>query len=201
MDLFLCGVYTPPRQRRVHKITRRNTDDSSWSKEDSHSFDDVITIESLNKTEKHWMADIKVNNTVHPFKIDSDADVTAMSVEAFYQIQTAKLPLKATKKILFGPCKDNLNSIGTFNAELRHEKELVKRLERFSLGRQPAQRLNLINRVDIVTSMKKIQEKYPTLFTGLGQTKNYEYDIKVTKDAQTLALTNPRQGQYHFTRN
>ncbi|CAB3983326.1 Hypothetical predicted protein [Paramuricea clavata] len=38
-----------------------------------------------------------------------------------------------------------------------------------------------------------VKEKYPNLFTGLGQIKDQEYDIKVTHEATPFAITVPRQ--------
>jgi hypothetical protein len=79
-----------------------------------------------------------------------------------------------------------MNCIGTFSSQLRHEDKttteeifVVKGLERSLLGRQAAQNLNLLNRVDALNSngMKEsVKEKYPNLFTGLGQIKDQEYE-------------------------
>ena len=38
-----------------------------------------------------------------------------------------------------------------------------------------------------------IKEKYPNLFTGLGQIKHQEHDIKLTQEATPYAITVPRQ--------
>ncbi|CAB4025773.1 Transposon Ty3-G Gag-Pol poly, partial [Paramuricea clavata] len=86
---------------------------------------------------------------------------------------------------------------------LRHEDKttteeifVVKGLERSLLGRQAAHSLNLLNCVDALNSneMKEsVKEKYPNLFTGLGQIKDQEYDIKVTHEATPFAITVPRQ--------
>jgi hypothetical protein len=40
---------------------------------------------------------------------------------------------------------------------------------------------------------ESVKEKYPNLFTGLGQIKDQEYDIKVTHEATSFAITVPRQ--------
>ncbi|XP_028416572.1 uncharacterized protein LOC114540649 [Dendronephthya gigantea] len=104
-----------------------------------------------------------------------------------------------------GPCKHKLNCIGTFASQLRHEDQttteeifVVKGLERPLLGRQASQNLKLINQVNVdvlnkVETEKTIREKHPNLFTGLGQIKNLEYDIKITQDAIPFAITVPRQ--------
>ena len=40
---------------------------------------------------------------------------------------------------------------------------------------------------------ESIKEKYPNLFTGLGQIKHQEYIIKLTQEATSFAITVPRQ--------
>lgn len=97
-----------------------------------------------------------------------------------------------------GPCHYKMDCIGTFTAELRHadrttteEVFVIKRLERSLLGRQAAQRLKLINRVDTLNSTE--MKEYPNLFTGLGKIKDQEYDIKVTEPTIPFAITVPRQ--------
>ena len=151
---------------------------------------------------KPWTADIKVNETTILFKIDSGADVTVIPLTV-YQRSNLQPTLRSTSKVLMGPCNYKMNCIGTFTTQLRHQDKttteeifVVKGLERSLLGRQAAHSLNLLNRVDALNSseMKEsIKEKYPNLFTGLGQIKHQEYDIKLTQEATPYAIVVPRQ--------
>ena len=102
--------------------------------------------------------------------------------------------------VLMGPCNYKLNCIGTFTLRLQHKrgttsKEIfvVQGLERSLLGRHAAQGLNLLNRVDALSSTEtkeRIKEKYPNLFIGLGQIKHQEYDIKLTPEVTPFAKLN-----------
>ena len=63
------------------------------------------------------------------------------------------------------------------------------------LGREAAQGLNLLNRVNALSSIEtkeRIKEKYPNLFIGPGQIKHQEYDIKLTPKVTPFAITVPR---------
>ena len=147
-------------------------------------------------------ADIKVNKTTILFKIDSRADVTVIRLTV-YQRSNLQPTLKPTSKVLMDPCNYKRNCIGTFTTQLRHADKttteeifVVKGLERSFLGRQAAHAVNLLNRVDALNSseMKEnIKKTYPNLFTGLGQIKHQEYDIKLTQEATPYAITVPRQ--------
>ena len=117
-----------------------------------------------------------------------------------YQRSNLQATLKSTSKVLMGPCNYKMNCIGTFTTQLRHEDKTTTEeifvVKRSLLGRQAAHSLNLLNRVDALNSseMKEsIKEKYPNLFTGLGQIKHQEYDIKLTQEATPYAIAVPRQ--------
>ena len=120
----------------------------------------------------------KVNETTVAFKIDSGADVTVIPSTTYQQLKMQPI-LKSTGKVLIGPCNYKLNCIGTFTSRLQHKRKtmsdeifVVEGLEKSLLGRQAAQGLNLLNRVDALSSTEtkeRIKEKYPNLFIGLGQ--------------------------------
>ncbi len=76
------------------------------------------------------------------------------------------------------------------------EEIFVDGLERALLGREAAHDLNLINRIEFINSpqtKETIQSKYPTLFSGLGQMKGQEYNMKLTENATPFAINVPRQ--------
>ena len=183
--------------KKINEISRQEIDESS-SEEDAYFMGEIINLDAVgHPSNKPWTADIEINTTAFSFKIDSGADVTVMPLTV-YQQNKINPPLKSTTKILMGPCHYKMDCIGTFTAELRHadrttteEVFVIKRLERSLLGRQAAQRLNLINRVDTLNSTE--MKEYPNLFTGLGKIKDQEYDIKVTEPTIPFAITVPRQ--------
>ena len=163
---------------------------------------EVVYLDTFsNSGKKPWTADIKVNETTILFKIDSGADVTVIPL-AVYQRSNLQPTLKSTSKVLMGPCNYKMNYIGTFTTQLRHgdkttteEIFVLKGLERSLLGRQAAHSLNYSNESTPNSSEIKesIKEKYPNLFTGLGQIKHQEHDIKLTQEATPYAITVPRQ--------
>ena len=190
--------------KQVNELTsRRETEEESSSEEDVYFLGEVVYLDTVsNSGNKPWTADIKVNETTILFKIDSGADVTVIPLTV-YQRSNLQPTLKSTSKVLMGPCNYKMNCIGTFTTQLRHEDKttteeifIVKGLERSLLGRQAAHSLNLLNRVDALNSseMKEsIKERYPNLFTGLGQIKHQEYNIKLTQEATPYAIAVPRQ--------
>ena len=184
-------------------ISRQCTDEQSSSEEDVYFMGEIVRLDTISNADtKPWTADIKVNETTVAFKIDSGADVTVIPSTTYQQLKKQPI-LKSTGKVLMGPCNYKLNCIGTFTSRLQHKREttseeifVVEGLERSLLGRQAAQGLNLLNRVDALSgteTKERIKEKYLNLFIGLGQIKHQEYDIKLTPEVTPFAITVPRQ--------
>ena len=72
---------------------------------------------------------------------------------------------------------------------------VVKDLERPLLGRDVAEKLKLVNRVDTVSNddyKTKMANKHPKLFTGLGQMKD-SYTITLKEDAKPFVIFVPRK--------
>ena len=153
-------------------------------------------------TNSPWITNLKLNQTSVSFKIDSGADVSVKPYKSYQSIHQP-VPLLSTRKLSRGPCNRKLDVKGTFKIRLQHgncatEEEMfvVDGLERAFLGRQAAQRLHLINRVESITTLvtkAAMQSEYLILFTGLGQMKGQEYDIKLTENATTFAINVPKQ--------
>ena len=149
-----------------------------------------------------WITNLKLNQTSVSFKIDSGADVSVKPYKIYQSIHQP-VPLLSTRKLSRGPCNRKLDVKGTFKIQLQHgncatEEEMfvVDRLERALLGREAAQRLHLINRVESITTLvtkAAMQSEYLILFTGLGQMKGQEYDIKLTENATPFAINVPKQ--------
>ena len=72
---------------------------------------------------------------------------------------------------------------------------VVQDLKRPSLGRDAAEKLNLVNRVDTDSSddyKTKMASNHPQLFTGLGQMKE-TYTITLKEDAKPFEISVPRK--------
>ena len=65
-----------------------------------------------------WMSDIQLQGETVRFKLDTGAEVTAISTEAHQQIGSPKLSVSS--KVLYGPARQTLNVLGQFQGTLRH---------------------------------------------------------------------------------
>ena len=133
--------------------------------------------------------------------MDTGADVTVIPPN-IYHSSVPKPSLSKCDKTFMGPCKHKLCCLGNFKAKLRVDDKVireliyvVKDLERPLLGRDAAEELKLINRVDTLSSddfKTKMASKHPKLFTGLGQMKD-SYTITLKEDAKPFAISVPRK--------
>lgn len=99
-----------------------------------------------------------------------------------------------------GPCKQKLNCLGTFLAELQvHDKVakeqvyVIEDLERPLLGGKPAELPKLISRLDSLSSddyKSNVQDNHPRLFEGLGVMKG-SYRITLKEDAKPFLVSVP----------
>ena len=78
---------------------------------------------------------------------------------------------------------------------IHNEVYVVKCLERPLQGRYASQSLNLINKVDAISSEEyknNIVNQYPDLFKGLGEIEG-EYKINLVENSTPFALTTTRK--------
>ena len=123
--------------------------------------------------ERVWFAQVSLFNTKIKFKLDTGAEDTAISLA--------------------------LNVAGQFDATLAYKGTqshqtifVVKGLKTNLLGLPALRALKLIARVDAVEQYEDtIRQKYPKLFTGLGN-MGVEYSIKLRPNAKPYALSTPR---------
>ena len=106
------------------------------------------------------------------FKIDTGADVSAISEATFNQLEG--LSLVHSDCHLSGPSQYQLQVTGKFTATLKYgTKEIkenifiVKKLQRALLGRPVIESLHLIARINSLQDDKFVT-MYPNLFKGLG---------------------------------
>ena len=131
------------------------------------------------------------------FKIDTGAEVSAISEATFTQLQNVKI--EKTTRRLYGPVMSPLTVLGQFTASLtskhvscKQNVFVVKDLKRNLLGLPAITSLNLVSRLDsLQLTAKEIQRQYPQLFHGLG-TFGEEYEVSLAKDARPFALHTAR---------
>ena len=130
------------------------------------------------------------------FKIDTGAEVTAISDAAFGTLSGPKL--ESPKKTIYGPARTPLRVIGQL-VELSHRGKATKQpvyvvegLKTNLLGLPAILALDLVAKMDeTVEALHPLVEKYPTLFRGLGSLGE-PYDIQIKPDAQPYALFSSR---------
>ena len=126
------------------------------------------------------------------FKLDTGADVTAISTEAHQHI--GGTTLSPLSKALYGPARQALNVLGQFQGTLGFGENtsqetifVVEGLRTNLLGLQAITSLRLIRRICNMTAEKELFERFPKVFNGLG-TIGKEYEIKLKDNATPYAL-------------
>ena len=158
---------------------------------DSAYLDVLIT-----KQNSSWMSALQLNNKEVKFKLDTGAEVTAISQETHRLLGNPKL-LRPTK-ILRGPSHQPLKVVGQFQGELNSEGRATTQtiyvicgLKTNLLGLPAIEGLSLLCRVDTMSEKQDILSQFSSLFSGLG-TMGPEYEIKLQTDAVPYSIFTPR---------
>lgn len=145
-----------------------------------------------------WRTDIHINGKSLSFKLDTGAEVTAVSGEAIKQL--GQVSLQKPKKILCGPDRKPLKVLGCVSLTLTHKGKtsrqvvyVIHKLKNNLLGLPDIQALHLLSKVEEVQNPTEVRVKtrFPKLFQGLG-TLEGEYEIKMQPDARPFALSTAR---------
>ena len=143
-----------------------------------------------------WRVSIQVGDKVLPFKMDTGAQVTAISEEAFRELPG--IQLKKPSKVLYGSARRALSVAGQFTAVLaykgrqtKHRVFVVRDLQANLLGLPALISLKLLHRINAVTADEDILRRFPAVFKGLGDIEE-EYTIRLKPDAVPYSLFTPR---------
>ncbi|KAJ7997296.1 hypothetical protein DPEC_G00227500 [Dallia pectoralis] len=151
---------------------------------------------SADANDSPWMTDIHMENLNARFKIDTGADVTAISEMLYNQGQFSRLE-KATR-VLLGPGGTRLNVKGKFTATLRKNSKstkeeiyVVEGLCTPLLGGLAAVALQLVARINNISldSKETVKREFPKLFCRLGKMEG-EYNIVLKPGAQPFSKLN-----------
>ena len=144
-----------------------------------------------------WIADLEMCGKTTKFKLDTGAEVTAISERSFQQLKRQPATNTPTK-VLYGPSRRPLQVTGCFRGTISHKDKstiqtiyVVKELSKNLLGLPAITALNLAVRVDAVKEDDDIREKFAPVFRGLGN-MGEEYQIKLKPDPQPHALFTSR---------
>ena len=154
------------------------------------------TIERDSSSHQPWICHINVNNIPTAFKIDTGAEVTAISEETFCLLNSE---LNKPSKALQGPDRKPLSALGSVTVSLKHEDRhttqevfIIKGLNHNLLGLPAIEALQLgamVHSVQDETAL--VKEKFPLLFNGLGSIST-EYTIQLKPNATSYALSTVR---------
>jgi len=145
-----------------------------------------------------WLAQIELNGTLIPFKLDTGAEVTAISTDTYQGLQNVKL--HNPERILSGPSRKPLKVIGQFEGNFVYRTRstsqsvfVVDGLKTNLLGLPTITAPNLAVRVDTLTdvSEKDIPKQFPSLFQGLGNLGE-ECNIQLKPEATPHAIFTPQ---------
>ena len=153
-------------------------------------------VETENKNT--WTSTLQIAGKDIRFKLDTGAEVTAVS-EATYR-QLKRVRLQKAHRPLLGPAGQPLKVMGQFTKKVTHTKSkassnevvyVFRGLKNNLLGFPAIQNLRLIQRVDSV-SMDVIKQRFAKVFEGLGKLGE-EYTIKLKEGATPYSLYTPRK--------
>ena len=153
---------------------------------------DSVFLGSLSGNEiDQWHTTLRIGQKTAKFKMDTGAQVTAISEQTYKRLQLGTL--KKPSKILVGPARQSLETLGQVSARLTHGKLttkqtlfVVKGLRQNLLGLPAITSLHLIQRVGEMASPDDLQSKFPGIFSGLG-TFGEEYNIQLKEGAKPYA--------------
>ena len=141
------------------------------------------------------MVQVQVCGVPQKFKIDTGAEVTAISEASFKSCRAGwKLKLSRPKKTLYGPASSVLEVVGEFKGRLSYGNKttlqsvyVVKNLKVNLLGLPTVIALALVAKVDALSTKPGVAGQFPSLFQGLGSLGE-PYQIKLQPDAKPFAL-------------
>ena len=139
---------------------------------------------------------ISINGIVVDFKVDTGAEVTAITGATYNLISTPTLDNPS--KSLRGPDRKPLSTLGMIEARLSHEDRycrqpvyVIQDLEQNLLGLPALRELEILSFLqEINIPQEDIISSYPKVFQGLG-TLQGDFHIHLKNDATPFALHTP----------
>ena len=144
-----------------------------------------------------WKTTLKLNGKEVSFKLDTGAEVTAISEETYRQVY--EKTLQRASNVLYGPACQSLKVIGQFRGQLSGKQQsleetifVIRGLKNNLLGLPALTSLQIVQRVDTTyTSVADMTKDFPKVFSGLGNFGE-PYTIQLKEDAKPYALFTPR---------
>ena len=103
-----------------------------------------------------WVVDLEVRGHIIPFKLDTGAEVTAITEQKYHRLGQPKL--SSPSRVLYGPAHQPLSILGELDAKLRKGERstvgavyVVEGLKCNLLSLQMLTELQLLRRVNMVS--------------------------------------------------
>ena len=152
----------------------------------------------VSENDSCWTVNIEINGQHMTFKLDTGAEVTAITESTLAKLGNVKL--SPVTKSLCGPDRKPLEVTGRVKATLcsnshkcDHEVYVIKELKNNLLGLPAIKELQLLKQIDhIGLNHSSIINKYPKLFSGLGTFKK-DFEITIRPEAKPFAIYTPRK--------
>ena len=140
----------------------------------------------------HGYARIKLCGQTTTFKIDTGAEVTAISTKTYDDL--GRITLNTPDRKLLGPSTQPLEVLGSFNGQ--REELSSNHLCHQGTQKQPTRTASYHRskpslQTAHIADPRYITQQFPNLFTVLGNLGE-EFEIKLTPDAKPFALSTPR---------
>ena len=191
---FKCNRKGHFRKRCLSKTVAVITGTTEDSDEEPELYLDTTYQEG--GAETAWRVDAEVNHNKVQFKVDTGAEVTAISDATWKSFHDVP-QLRASKSLLGGPDRTPLAVVGVASVTVSYKQKscdqkvyVIRNLKNNLLGLPAIRALNLLQQLDAVET--PIPEQYPKLFKGLG-TFSQEYTIQLREGATPHAIHTPRK--------
>ena len=147
-----------------------------------------------------WTTTVGVGKKSVSFKLDTGAEVTAISETTYQDLGYRLENLEKPSKVLYGPARQTLEVTGQFSTILTHNNKqsqetvfVIRGLKNDLLGLPAITSLQLLYRANsIQTGGEEIRQQFPKVFTGLG-TLGGDYKIKLKEGAIPHSLFTARR--------
>ena len=187
-----AGARCPARSANCHRCNRKGHYESqcfSKTVASASELTESVTEEPIflgaisEEQNSPWQISILVENKPVQFKLDTGAQVTAITERTYSTLGASSL--KKPSKILYGPARQRLDTIGQFTTRLHHGTKVAKQtvfvvrgLQQNLLGLPAITELQLACRLAATYTNCDVRRRFPRLFTGLG-TLGEAYHIRL----------------------
>ena len=160
--------------------------------------DDAYLDTVASTQENAWHITLLLEQIKVRFKMDTGAEVTAISDRVYKSMPSAPI-LQPANRALLGPARQKLGVLSQFQGTLTADSEsckqtiyVIKGLNSCLLGFPAINTLHLLQRIEPVAEKEPcIKARFKRVFTGLG-TIGEEYCISLKEGARPYSLHSPR---------